>query len=105
VTTDDTSLVRDRVLAKVGAIFPRRDAVDARIVQDVKDGTGHVGIGSGYPRLKHGTPPQDNDHDGMPDTWELARGLNPYDASDQNEDMDGNGYTNVEDYLNGLANQ
>ena len=41
----------------------------------------------------------------MPDTWELARGLNPYDASDQNEDMDGNGYTNVEDYLNGLANQ
>ena len=42
----------------------------------------------------------DSDRDGMPDAWELAHGLNPDDALDGNQDSNGDGYTNVEDFLN-----
>jgi hypothetical protein len=44
----------------------------------------------------------DTDHDGMPDAWEIARGLNPNDASDGPR-VASNGYTNVENYLNEIA--
>ena len=51
--------------------------------------------------------PIDSDHDGLPDWWELAKGLNPNSAagdfSDSNGDPDGDGYTNLEDYLTWLA--
>jgi len=51
--------------------------------------------------------PEDTDHDGMPDWWELMKGLNPNSApgdfSDSNGDPDGDGYSNLEDYLNWLA--
>lgn len=51
--------------------------------------------------------PVDSDQDGMPDWWELAKGLNPNSApgdfSDDNADLDGDGYSNLEDYLNWLA--
>jgi pectate lyase len=36
----------------------------------------------------------------MPDTWELSYGLNPSDPSDGPQDADGDGYTNLEEYLN-----
>jgi hypothetical protein len=102
VTTHPTSQVKDIVLANAGATLPMRDAVDTRIVQDVRNGTGHVGIGSGYPTLAAGTPPADSDHDGMPDTWETAHGLNPTNASDGPQ-VSPNGYTHLENYLNELA--
>jgi hypothetical protein len=38
----------------------------------------------------------------MPDSWEKAQGLNPQDASDGNQDSNGDGYLNLEDYLNGI---
>lgn len=39
----------------------------------------------------------------MPDEWELARGLDPNDASDTNGDYCGQGYTNIEYYINDLT--
>ncbi len=58
---------------------------------------------SGYPAYASGTPPADSDNDGMPDAWELAHGLNPSDASDRNGlNLSGQGYTNLEVYLNGF---
>jgi len=44
----------------------------------------------------------DSDHDGMPDSYETAHGLNPNDAADRNG-YASNGYTNLENYLNGLT--
>jgi pectate lyase len=98
---------RDIVLAQAGATAPLRDAVDRRIVNDVKKGTGSIidspdDVG-GYPELASGTPPVDTDHDGMPDDWELNNGLDPKDASDGNGDLDRDGYTNIEEYLHSLA--
>ncbi len=48
--------------------------------------------------------PVDTDHDGMPDDWEKAHGLNPNDPEDRNGDFNGDGYTNLEKYLNSLTN-
>jgi hypothetical protein len=44
-----------------------------------------------------------SDHDGMPDHWEASYGLNPEDGADSNEDKNGDGYTNLEVYLNSLC--
>jgi hypothetical protein len=45
--------------------------------------------------------PNDTDGDGMPDSWELAHGLNPNDPSDASRDDDGDGFTNLQEYLAG----
>lgn len=49
----------------------------------------------------------DSDHDGLPDWWELIKGTNPNSApgdfSDANADLVGDGYTELERYLNWLA--
>jgi hypothetical protein len=49
-----------------------------------------------------GAPYQDTDGDGLPDTWESSHGLNPNDSADAAQDLNGDGYTNIEDFLNGL---
>jgi pectate lyase len=51
--------------------------------------------------MKTGPVPADKDNDGMPDEWETRYGLDPKDASDAAKDKDGDGYTNIEEYLNG----
>jgi pectate lyase len=94
------------VLDDVGATRPRRDAVDARIVADVRarggaiiDSQDQVG---GWPEYKTGDVPVDSDGDGMPDAWERANGLDPRNAAD-GAARSRSGYTHLEDYLNGLA--
>jgi len=39
----------------------------------------------------------------MPDDWEKQRGLNPTSPADASTDRDGDGYTNIEEYINGLV--
>jgi subtilisin family serine protease len=41
----------------------------------------------------------DDDNDQMPDDWEVATGLNPLDPSDAVSDPDGDGATNLAEYL------
>jgi len=55
----------------------------------------------GWPEYK-GTPYKDSDGDGMPDDWEKKHGLNPNDPTDASGDLNGDGYTNIEDFINGL---
>lgn len=44
---------------------------------------------------------RDNDQDGMDDAWELANGLNPADPSDRTGNLDGDSYTNIEEFIQG----
>ena len=37
----------------------------------------------------------------MPDAWEKKYGFDPQDASNAATDKDSDGYTNIEEYLNG----
>jgi hypothetical protein len=105
VTTTGADVAFDEVLRLAGATAPQRDAVDARVVAEVQTGTGRIidspaDVG-GWPDLAPGVAPADTDHDGMPDDWETARGLDPA-VDDGAGDRDGDGYTNVEEYLNSL---
>lgn len=94
----------DKVLEDGGAsIF--RDAVDKRIVNQVKSGTGQNDIASpasvgGWPSIAMGSAYPDQDKDGMDDNWERAVGLDPNKADDRNGDRNGDGYTNLEEFLN-----
>jgi hypothetical protein len=103
------------VLQNAGATYPKRDAVDARIVAEVKDkkasGLGSFGkpgiidspgaVG-GWPEYNGGKALPDADNDGMPDEWERKNGLNANNASDRNK-LGAGGYTMLEVYLNYLV--
>ena len=98
------------VLAHAGCSLPKRDSVDARIMEEVRNGTATYGRNGiidspsdvgGWPELESGTAPTDSDNDGMPDEWETRHGLDANNAADNSSDKDGDGYTNVEEYLNG----
>jgi hypothetical protein len=105
VTTHSAPEALQRVLAESGASKPLRDAVDDRLVRDVRNGTGKiirsVAEVGGWPKLPPGVAPADGDQDGMPDAWEKAHGLDPTDAGDSRKDLDNDGYTNIEEHLNG----
>ncbi|WP_418262446.1 polysaccharide lyase [Flavobacterium faecale] len=119
------------VLNNAGATLPKRDAVDERIIKQVRTGkiefkdglentigkefikrrlpadsykkgiiTSPEQVG-GYPDYK-GKAYKDSDNDGIPDAWEKKYGLNPKDATDANQDSNGDGYTNIEKYFNGI---
>lgn len=100
----------ESVLAKVGATLPKRDAVDARVTEMVRTGKPMTETGiikdisevGGYPTLTYDPAkvPVDRDGDGMPDEWEIKYNLDPENPADGVLDSDGDGYTNVEEYLN-----
>lgn len=107
VRTTTATQAYEEVLKHAGCIVPHRDSVDERIVAEVRAGTGRiktsVADAGGYPEIAGGTPPPDADHDGMPDAWERKLGLDSKDPKDGNADRDGDGYTNMEEYLNSLV--
>ncbi|HUG35546.1 MAG TPA: hypothetical protein VML54_01270, partial [Candidatus Limnocylindrales bacterium] len=105
VTTSPPMAAYEAVLRSAGATRPRRDAIDARIVASVRERDGRIidrpeQVG-GWIAARGGTAPADRDGDGMPDAWEVRHGFDPDDPSDGSEDADGDGYTNVEEFLNG----
>ncbi|MCW9705282.1 hypothetical protein [Fodinibius salsisoli] len=119
------------VLDNAGATLPRRDEVDQRIIRQVRTGEieyqeglnpdefyqfEHRRLGpesykkgiitdirqvGGYSEYE-GESYTDSDSDGMPDAWEEKYGLDPNDPSDANGDINGDGYTNIEMYINGI---
>lgn len=106
----------EAVLAKAGASY-RRDATDARIVDETRHATytfeGSHGSTNGmidqpsdvggWEAYAADEAPTDTDKDGMPDEWEIAHGLNPNDAADAARYNLDASYTNLEVYLNGLV--
>ena len=135
VTTLSATNAYDYVLANAGATLPRRDAVDSRIVEEVRTGKivysdqakppaggqfikrrlpadsykqgiiSDISQVGGYPVYK-GTPYKDSDKDGIPDSWETAHGLNPHDAADAGRIAPGGGgYSNIELYLNSVIDR
>ncbi|WP_372772623.1 polysaccharide lyase family 1 protein [Mangrovibacterium sp.] len=113
------------VLKNAGTTLPKRDTVDLRTIDEVRNGYAtHEGstyekdhkvadpskkcgiidsqndVG-GWPELKSAPAPDDADHDGMPDAWETMNKLNPNDAADRNKTGE-DGYTMLEKYLNSI---
>jgi len=105
----------EEVLKNCGAVLPKRDAVDTRVINETKTGSatgmgvfGKAGIidtpvaVGGWGEFKNGIALVDTDEDGMPDEWEKKNGLNPNDASDRNK-VGADGFTMLEKYLNEMA--
>lgn len=117
VATQTAIEAYDLVLAKAGC-WPR-DRVTNRTITEVQNGTGQWGRNAPLQPsdewfmegLTPGTAPTDTDNDGMPDTWEIAHGLNPSNPDDAGNivpagasDNDRHrGYTYIEFYINELA--
>lgn len=104
-----------------------RTAVDKQCAYEVQTGTGNLSGTSSYASAdatnqaninkyqikcdtKYNYPAPvltktvtDTDNDGMPDDWETARGLDPANPDDTDGDYCGQGYTNIEYYLNDLT--
>jgi autotransporter-associated beta strand protein len=93
-------------LSKAGARPWARDTTDPAIAANVSAGTGSFvntpADAGGYPVLTATPAPADSDNDGMPDDWESAAGSDPF-VANHNADSNGNGYTDLEEYLNWLA--
>lgn len=102
----------ETVLAKAGCSL-RRDAVDARIVEEVRKGTyTHKGSNGstnglidtqedvgGWPELKTEEKPLDSDYDGIPDEWETEFGLDPSNPLDAREQTLVSNHTNLDVYM------
>lgn len=103
------------VLYYGGASY-RRDAIDSRIINEVKNGivtyygsvSGLPGIidtqsdVGGWPVLQSLAAPKDTDGDGMPDDWESAQKLDPNTANANGKDLS-KWYDNIEVYINSLV--
>jgi hypothetical protein len=103
------------VLFHAGASLPKRDAVDARIIEEVKNqkasGMGSFGkpgiidnpaAAGGWPVYLSKAALKDSDGDGMPDDWERKMKLDPENAADRNK-KNNEGFTMLELYLNNLV--
>ncbi|WP_187263724.1 hypothetical protein [Pontibacter beigongshangensis] len=106
VTTDTPELAYQKVLQSGGANLPVRDIITRYVAKTVLEGIGTIPgnpadwPGGGFATYPKAKAPRDSDWDGMPDEWELQYGLNPHSAADATQDKDGDGYTNIEEYIN-----
>ena len=107
------------VLAFAGADLCRdgscRDNVDKYYIDDVRTCdsapylfetgfTSTVAQSGGFAKLTStGGALPDRDNDGMPDAWEDRFANTDADVWDANDDPDGDGYPNIEEYLSSLA--
>lgn len=121
VATQTANTAYNNVLDDVGVTRPLRDPIDERIISEVRNGTytysgsktGLPGIidsqedVGGYREYVGGPVPADSDHDGLPNWWEISHSLDPNsvigDFNDSNGDTNSDGYTNMEDWLEYLA--
>ena len=108
VRTSAPEVAYEDVLAGAGATKPRRDAVDRRITEAVRNRSGRLLVNDpqdvgGWPELDAGVPYPDSDMDGISDDWEVQNGTDPADASDGRQDLDGDGWTNLEAFLHFMA--
>jgi hypothetical protein len=123
VNTQSAKAAYKNVLSDVGANQPFFDKHDKRIVDETLKGTftykgSKSGIGGmidnesdagGWPNFASETRSADwdTDHDGLPNWWEKAFGLNENskagDFSDTNSDSDKDGFTQLDNYLDWLA--
>jgi pectate lyase len=106
VQTQKAEEAFESVLKNAGATLPTRDAVDARVVADARNGTGKIidnenEVG-GWPEYNSGNPPVCSENDGIPDEWKKARGLPLNDPAVANA-VNAEGYTTLEVYLNSLV--
>lgn len=115
IPLEDAAASYARVLALAGASV-KRDAVDKRIVAEVKSGKSTAGAREngiidsqedvgGWPDLRSLPPQKDSDEDGMPDAWEKAHNLNQNDPADANQQTLHQGYDNIEVYANGIVEE
>ena len=110
ITYTPTDQLRALLLNTAGA-WPR-DPMDIRLMQSVAADT----IASAPPNVNPAgdallpaypgvapVAPVDSDNDGMPDSWEIARGLNPHLAGHNDQTLSSVGYTDLEVYLYELS--
>ena len=86
--------VDDYVLAELASFGTRGATIDDEASLGLPDVVG---------TLPSATAPADLDRDGMADAWEQQNGLNPGNAEDRNGDRNGDGWTNLEEYVNSLV--
>ena len=94
------------VLAQAGALYRAADPVDLRVVSDAANRTGSMQTSPNpsldpiaVHRRQDTEPSYDTEPDGMRDAWEIAQyGSTGLTASG---DLDQDGYTNLEEFLNG----
>lgn len=95
------------VVAHAGASLHRDNADNYMIAELTSLGTSGAHIFNeseigGVGTIASALPLKDTDGDGIPDAWEEAMGTNPL-VADNNGDLNGDGYTNLENYLNAIA--
>lgn len=123
VATQSAAEAYEDVLADVGCNLPALDEHDQRVIEETRTGAAafkgsvsglpglpdtqdDVGGWDNYPEV-HRASNWDTDHDGLPNDWESAHGLDPNspagDFRDANADPDGDGFTNLEEYFNQIG--
>lgn len=102
LTTDPKDALKS-IFQTAGAVFPVRDPIDSKIINDVKQRTGRIVNNKSshfdWPGYGYSAIALDSDDDGMPDFWEEKFSLSPH-IYDSNGDLDKDGYLNIEEYLN-----